>query len=417
MGVMGSEAGWRPFRGNVREGAASFIVSPFTRLARTHAASVAGDTLIAIALSGSLFFNVDPSDARFKVGLYLALTMAPFAVVAPLVGPALDQARGGRRWMIVGANALRAVICLLMIDDVHSLLLFPEAFALLVLTKSYHVAKSALVPTTVQSDGELVEANSKLSLLSGIMGFVAAIPGGIALKIFDAEGVLVLAVVVFAVAAFLGARLPASQVADAPATKQERDELRGAGILLAASAMGLLRGIVGFMTMLLAFDLRTGDAPSWHFGVVLGVSVLGSLAGALVAPLLRRSTNEENILLVLLGLTVVTALASAYVGGLTGAAVLAFAVGIAATAGKLAFDALVQRDAPDANRGRSFARFETRFQLIWVIGAMIPVIIPIAARVGFVGVAIAAGFAAFTFATGMRAAHRRHPTPVAEAEA
>jgi hypothetical protein len=171
--------------------------------------------------------------------------------------------------------------------------------------------------------------------------------------------------------------------------------------------MGLLRGIVGFMTMLLAFALRRGDAPSWHFGVVLAVSVLGSLVGALLAPVLRRSTSEEHILLVLLGLTTVTGLGTAYAGGLAAASVLAFAIGIASTAGKLAFDALVQRDAPDANRGRSFARFETRFQLIWVIGAMIPVAISMPPRLGFLIVAGAAGFAAFTYGAGMRAAQHR----------
>ena len=39
------------------------------------------------------------------------------------------------------------------------------------------------------------------------------------------------------------------------------------------------------------------------------------------------------------------------------AALLSFGVGLASNAAKQAFDALVQRDAPDANRGRAFARF------------------------------------------------------------
>jgi hypothetical protein len=331
--------------------------------------------------------------------------------VAPLIGPALDQSKGGRRWMVVGSCGLRAIVCLLMVGDVDGLRLYPEAFVVLVLGKSYHVAKSALVPTVVATDDELVEANSKLSLLSGVVGLAIAIPGGIALKLGGAEATLIIAVAVFTVGAVLALRLPPTQVADARATAEERNELRGLGIRLAATAMGLLRGIVGFMTMLLAFALRRGDAPSWHFGVVLGVSVLGSLAGALLAPMLRRSTSEENILLVLLALTTVTGLGTAYVGGLSGASVLAFAVGIAATAGKLAFDALVQRDAPDANRGRSFARFETRFQLIWVVGAMIPVAVSMPPRLGFVIVAAAAGFATFTYAAGMRAAHHRPGVP------
>ena len=54
-------------------------------------------------------------------------------------------------------------------------------------------------------------------------------------------------------------------------------------------------------------------------------------------------------------------------------------VGATGSAAKQAFDSIVQRDAPDANRGRSFARFETRFQLVWVIGALIPIVIPIPA--------------------------------------
>jgi len=78
------------------------------------------------------------------------------------------------------------------------------------------------------------------------------------------------------------------------------------------------------------------------------------------------------------------------------------------TCGKLAFDSLVQRDAPDANRGRSFARFEVRFQLVWVIGAVTPVLIDIPLRVGFLFIAGTAAFALFSYLAGQRAAHRAH---------
>jgi hypothetical protein len=77
------------------------VVSPFTRLARAHAFAVATDTLIAMALAGSLFFSIPTGEARGRVTLYLALTMAPFAVVSPLIGPAIDRARGGRRGMVM----------------------------------------------------------------------------------------------------------------------------------------------------------------------------------------------------------------------------------------------------------------------------------------------------------------------------
>src|SRR5262245_50687342 len=133
------ETGWQPMKQR-RVGAESFVVTPFSRLARTHAVSVAGDTLMAMALAGSLFFSISPNQARDKVALYLALTMAPFSLVAPLIGPWLDRIQGGRRWVVVGANALRAVLCVLMIGHIDSLLLFPEAFMVLVLSKSYQVA-------------------------------------------------------------------------------------------------------------------------------------------------------------------------------------------------------------------------------------------------------------------------------------
>lgn len=408
--------GWRPISGG-RQGAEAFTRSPFTRLARAHAVAVAGDTLVAIALAGTLFFSIDPTEARSKVFLYLALTMAPYAVVAPLVGPALDRAAGGRRWMVIGASALRALVCLMMIDDVDSLLLFPEAFALLVLAKSYHVAKSAMVPSTVHSDEELVEANSKLSLLSGLVGFAAAVPGGIALHFGGSEWVLGLAALVFAAGIGISWGIPKAAVAALPESPEAKEELRSVGVLLAATAMGVLRGVVGFLTFLLAFALRADDSPTWHFGLILAVSAVGSLAGAGVAPILRRQTTENRIISALLAMVAAMGAVAAWTGGLAGAALVAATVGVGAASAKQAFDAIVQRDAPDANRGRSFARFETRFQLFWVAGAVLG-IIPMPMWIGFVGVAVVTASAAISYTAGGRGARalyarregRRPPT-------
>ncbi|HEY8547446.1 MAG TPA: MFS transporter, partial [Acidimicrobiales bacterium] len=411
-----TKTGWQPLAGGRRTGASVFHVSPFTRLARTHAAAVAADTLIALALAGSLFFSISPTQAKERVALGLVLTMAPFSLVAPLIGPWLDRVRGGRRWVVVGANALRAGICVLMIGHLDSLLLFPEVFAVLVLSKAYSVAKSALVPTLVQSDEELVESNSKLSLLSGVMGFVAAVPGLLANLVAGGQGVLVLATGVFALAALFGTQIPPTRVAPERADTIERSELRGAGIRLAASAMGLLRGMVGFITFLIAFDLRRSDAPTWQFGVILASSGLGSMAGAAVAPALRKAdVQEERIIQLFLGVTAAMGLVAAYIGQFPGALAMALAVGIAAAGSKLAFDSIVGRDAPDANRGRSFARFETRFQLVWVLGALIPVVVPsrleIPSRLGFLFVAGAAAFALATYLAGVRAVAAGKPIP------
>jgi hypothetical protein len=407
MASMSTPDGWPPIsQPKARQGADAFRLSPFTRLARAHVFTAAGDALLTIALAGSLFFDLDPNDARWRVFLYLGLTMAPLALVAPFIGPALDRSVGGRRWMIIGANGMRALICLVMINDLDSLLLFPEAFAVLALGKAYGVARSAVVPTVVRNDAELVEANSKLQLLSGLAAPVAAVPAGIAYLIGGSPAVLMVAVLAYSIATVASLRIPSTQVAEADATEAEAAELRGIGILLAASAMGLVRGIVGFVTFLLLFQLR--EEPTWQMGVVLGLTGAGALVGSTIAPILRRTLPEERMIIFALSLMTFAGVAAAWIGGLVSAALLAAMVAIVSTSAKLAFDSLVQRDAPDANRGRSFARFELRFQMVWVIGAMLPVLIPLPLTVGYLAIAGAAGFALFSYVAGQRAAQRAH---------
>lgn len=408
MGPMSTPDGWQPLAKPARRtGAEAFHLSPFARLARAHGFAAAGDALVTIALANSLFFDLDPNDARWKVFLYLALTMAPLAIVAPFIGPLLDRSHGGRRWMMVGAHGARSLVCFVMLNDLDSWLLFPEAFTVLALGKSYGVARSAVVPTVVRTDAELVEANSKLQLLSGLAAPLAAVPAGIAYALAGSPGVVGVAMVAYAVAMLAALRVPATQVAEAPASQAETAELRGLGVVLASSAMALIRGIVGFVTFLLLFDLR--EEPTWHMGVVLGFTGVGVLVGSVVAPALRRSMREERMLLTVLGATVVAGLVTARVGDLGGSAALAAVVAVVATSGKLAFDSLVQRDAPDANRGRSFARFELRFQIAWVIGAILPVLLSIPRQAGFLVVSATAGFAAFSYLAGQRAAHPSRP--------
>ena len=387
-------SGWQPLR--TRPGR----IEPFARLARTHALHSAGDTLVAIGLAGSLFFSISPDAARTRVALYLALTMAPFAVVAPLIGPLVDRQRGGRRQMVVGSLALRCVLCLLMTSHLDTLWLFPLAFAALVLGKAYGIARAALVPALVSEERELVQANAKLTLVSGVVGFVASVPGVIVLQL-GAPWVLLLAAGVFAAGGVVALQIPAARTSP-PRTPQERAELRGLGVLLAASAMAVLRAAVGFLSFLLAFSLRGEDAPAWWFGLILGAGAVGALVGAAVAPGLRRWVREERILFGSLVAVSLAAVVAIQLGGRGAAALLAGFVGVAASAGRLCFDAIVQRDAPEADHARSFARFETRFQLAWVLGAFVPVVLSMPRAVGYGALAVTTTVAAATYFTGRR---------------
>ncbi len=388
------------------------MVTPFMRLARVHVMSAAGDMLVTLSLAGSLFFSVDADAARSRVALYLALTVAPFAVVGPLIGPAIDRAKGGRRMMMLGAAVTRALMAILMIFHLDSLWLYPEAFTVLVAGKTYHVSKSAIVPTFVRRSEELVEANSKLVVLAVLGGAFASGPG-VLLRWIDDSLPLVLAAIVFGLAALLTTKLPSTAVVEQPPNERERAELRSAGILLAASAMALMRGIVGFLTFLLVFWLRTSDASLVWFGLIGASAVVGNLTGAFLAPALRRVLREEMIIASALIASSVMALIAASSPSRPLAMMVALTVGVSTVIAKLSFDAIVQRDAPDANQGSSFARFETRFQLAWVFASLVPVVgstvLPVA--VGFLILAIAAALGAFFYLGGMRAVARGAMTP------
>ncbi|CAB4372734.1 MAG: MFS transporter [Actinobacteria bacterium] len=376
--------------------------SPFTRLARAHAASVSGDALFAIGLAGSVFFSLDFTKARSHVALYLLLTIAPFAIAAPVIGPAIDRIKGGRRWIIVGSMLMRAVLAFFVVRHMNTILFYPEAFGMLVMQKIYSISKSAVIPSTVHSDEELVQANSQLTTLSSIAVVIAAIPGGILYAIGGGRATVALGAIVFAVGTILALQLPPTTVAAEPAGEAEREELRSAGITHASVAMSLIRGMVGFLSFMLAFDFKKAGAPLWQLGLVAATAQLGFFVGSLIVPRLRRVITEERILVGSLIVTSIAGLITAFIGGLGGAALLSMMLGVTSCSAKQAFDSIVQRDAPDANRGRSFAKFETRFQLIWVIGALIPIIIPIPAALGFGLIAISASIAVAFYLVGLR---------------
>jgi hypothetical protein len=400
-------------------------------LARIHATSSVGDGLITAALAGSVFFNISPEAARARVAAALIVTVAPFAVITPLIGPAIDRAKGGRRSMMVAVNIGRAVVALLMISYIKTLLLFPLALGMLVLKSGASIATRAVVPKMVESDRQLVEANSKLALLSALGNIAGVAVGGIANFVIGPGFVSSLAMLTFAAGGVMCFRLPRVAIATEPATAQERAELSSIGIALAGSAMGVMRGIVGFVSFLLAFELRGGKkgldlrgngsaagaaaalarkanivgnpgAPKWHFGAVLIMAGVGGLVGSRLAPVLRTRWLEERILQGSLVLTMLAALFASWANGLSGTLLLTLAIGTGAAAGKLAFDSLIQRDAPDANWGRSFARFEMRFQIGWVIGALVPTLLHFPERLGYVVIAITAAMATATYFLGLR---------------
>jgi hypothetical protein len=349
-----------------------------------------GDAAMVVALADSLFFDIDLSAARSRVLLFLVLGFAPFLIVAPLIGPMIDRVAGGRRFVIQLVAVARVVLTLLMARYIDALALFPLVFGSLVLQKTYAVSKSAIVPSTVRSETELVEANSKLGLIAGLTGVVAIIPAALLLKTIGAPATLVYGAMLFAGSFVAATRLPPDVVASDVADAEETRELHTSNIELAAVAMTVLRAMVGFTFFHLAFWLRAQDQGTLWFAAVVGVSALAAMVGNAVASTVRTRIREETMLSVALLVCAAAGLAVAALGGPLGAVVLAGVLNLMASLGRLSFESIVQRDAPGANRGRAFAVFETRFQLAWALGAFIAVAIQVPGAVGFLVVGIAA---------------------------
>lgn len=385
--------------------------SPFSRLAITHTVSMTAEAFLTIALAGTLFFTVSPDSARPRVALFLLLTMAPFAVVAPVLGPLMDRSRSGRRLFVVATCGLRAVLAWMMAAHRHSLALYPEAFGVLVLSKGYTVAKSSIVPAVVDDDEALVGANSRLALLAVLGSFVGGIPAAGLLQIFGGEWSLRAAGVLYAAAALSALQLPRAAPRPPERAELARAELRAATVLLSATAMASLRAGVGFLTFFLAFALKRAGEPAWVYGLVIAGSALGGLLGAVAAPLLRRRWREESILVASVLAPALMALFAARDPRRPLLTLSALTLGVGAASGKLAFESIVQRDAPDADRSRAFARFETRFQLVWVAAGLLPVAISLPERLGFFAVAVTLGFFGLSYFGAVRAAARRGPRP------
>src|SRR6266571_3761693 len=119
------------------------------------AASSLADAFVAVALAGTLFFSASVDQARGRVALALLITMAPFAVLAPLIGPMLDRVQQGRRFILAGTLLARGLLCWGMSGAVQhndAVTLLPAAFGVLVLQKAFGVTRSAIAPRLLPAE-------------------------------------------------------------------------------------------------------------------------------------------------------------------------------------------------------------------------------------------------------------------------
>jgi len=397
--------------------------SGLTALIWNQVMSYGSDAMVTVALAGTVFFSAPSNAQRGNVLLYLLMTMAPFAVVAPVIGPALDRVQHGRRWVMAGTALGRAVLAAMMAVNFTDLyVLFPAALGSLVLSKAYAVIRSAAAPRLVPSGLTLVEANARLSLF----GLAAAILGGgvagIAIKTTGSYPFgLWLTAIAFLATGIYALRLPKivdalppvpmpRRAAESPAEAarestgyRSRPASRGLpGRLLAWARRGFapeviralqgessLRWLSGFLTLFLAFYIES-TAHGWEavasLGAVGGAAGLGNFCGTGIGTRLRLA-RPELIILCCTAAATLACLVTALLFSLPVAVCAMFVSAVCNALSKLSLDAIIQHDVAESLRSSAFGRSETFLQLAWVLGAAIALLLP--SRQGQLGFAVA----------------------------
>ncbi|MFF5448160.1 MFS transporter [Streptomyces sp. NPDC012888] len=380
--------------------------SGLAKLIELHAFNGAGDVMITVALASTVFFSVPTDEARGRVALYLAITMAPFTLLAPVIGPLLDRLPHGRRAAMAGAMLTRAVLALTMSGAVASggLELYPAALGVLVASKAYGVVRSAVVPRLLPPTFSLVKANSRVTL-AGLLATGAAAPVGALLHLVGPAWPLYGACAVFVAGTFAAFRLPhkvdeARGEARARLSTHEphsrRPGLRtvSPSVLCGLCANAAMRGLSGFLIFFLAFLLRehplSGQSAAVSLGIVGVAAGVGNACGTAVGAWLRARAPEA-IVAAVLSLTLVVALLAALLFGGVMVALLGASAGFTQALAKLSLDAMIQRDVPEAVRTSAFARSETLLQMAWVLGGAIGIALPLNGVLGMGAAALLVG--------------------------
>ena len=383
--------------------------SGLAQLSYVTVGNFACDAILAIALANTLFFSAATAESRGNVALYLLVTVAPFAVIAPVIGPALDRLRSGRRLTVSLTFTLRAVLTVILALNFNSWLLYPLALGMLVLSKTFGVVKASITPHVLPPTLDLVRTNSRLTVLGHVCGSLVA--GGLAgavAWVWDSHAALWLLAGVALVSAYTAMTIPAHAEAspdeESATLRMERwqgfgGSLRavltrplGRAVLADLWAVSMVRFMTGFLTLFLAFVAKAQEGASaveqaTLLAIAGAAGGIGTFAGNAVGARLPLG-RPGRITSTAAGAALAAAVVAAFVGTIWAAAALALTAAVCSALGKVALDSSIQTDIPDSARSSAFGRSETALQLAWVAGGALGVLLPPQFTVGFSVIAV-----------------------------
>lgn len=362
----------------------------------------ASDAAMAVALANTLFFAASSGESRGKVALYLLITIAPFALVAPVIGPSLDRIQRGRRLAMCVASAGQALMCVVMALNFDTWALYPAALGKMVLSKSFMVLKAAVTPRVLPPEITLSKTNARLAVFGlAAGGAVGAVASGINWALGSA-GALWFTALVCVVGSVQAMRIPSwvevtegEVPAALTASRPVQKAPMGRHVVVALWGNGSIRVLTGFLMMFAAFAVKaqTEDSGQHPFVQLLLLGIIGAAAGAggflgnALGSRMHFGKPDQVILACLASALAATVLA-AVLAGLATAAIVGLVGATASALAKNSLDAVIQHDMPEESRASAFGRSETVLQLAWVFGGAVGLLLPPVYWIGFLVVSL-----------------------------
>ncbi|WP_315147839.1 MFS transporter [Corynebacterium variabile] len=403
--------------------------SGLTALMYATIANFAVDAVLAVSLAGTLFFSATTGESKGSVAAYLLVTIAPFAVLAPVIGPLLDRIRTGRRVAMSLTFAARVILAAVLLQNFDSWLLYPAALGMLVLSKSYGVLKSSVTPRLAPENLDLVRANARLMITGHIGGsmVVGAAAAAVAF-VFSPKEALWLLLLCALVGIYLCGLIPSTAESSGdevfadpfaptddlgPATgAPDGEEAPTVVAPTASSASSSLIGRwrrsmsvrfpdatrtamwgtamqrlgTGFMTIYVAFVAKSSHTLSGAeqlalLGVVGAAGGVGTFLGNAVGSRVKFSRPRFTVIMLAV-VSLASVVVAAVVDGVPTAAVATLLLSLGSAISKSCLDATIQSGLNPSAQASAFGLSETTLQLSWVLGGTLGLLLPTELTVG-----------------------------------
>jgi MFS family permease len=375
--------------------------SGLTELTYATMLNYASDAAMAVALANVLFFSPTSADSsKGKVALYLLITVAPFALIAPVIGPMLDRIQRGRRLAMCACSIGQALMCVLMATNFNSWLLYPGALGKMVLSKSFTVLKAAITPRVLPPEITLSKTNARLTVFGLAAGLAGGAIAALFAKIFDSPGALWFTVIICGVGAAQALRIPSwvevtegevQATLTAHPDKAKRQPL-GRNIVVSLAGNATIRVLTGFLMMFAAFAVRAQHEGAAFtqlmlLGLIAASAGVGSFAGNAIGARMHVG-HPETMVIGCVVATLAATLVATVAPGIGSVAIVGLVGATASALAKNSLDAAIQDDLPDESRASAFGRSETVLQLTWVFGGAMGLLLPPTYWVGFLVMSI-----------------------------